>query len=179
MWAKHFSVDLKWLKKVLIFSTIFAVLAPGILLGLKWDRIVYPNSFKEIEKNVITPGLSASTTLSKSDRIIIQNVFELLESKKLVIGDIHVDEWRYVYIDTDLAQIIFSLKTSNQKIINTLITIIDNKLFQATQKNGDNMLEYIDIRFGNKVFYKYKNGKQLATTTIQTNILEQSTTTGR
>jgi predicted transposase YdaD len=81
-------------------------------------------------------------------------------------------------VETDLAQIIFSLKTDNQKIINTLITIVDNKLFQVSQKNAENMLEYIDIRFGNKVFYKYKNGNKIATTT-ETIILEQSTTTGR
>lgn len=178
MWAKHFSVDLKWLKKVLIFSIIFASVATAILLGLKWDRIMYPNSFKEMERDVIIPGLSASTTISKSDRLIIKNISDLLQSKKLKVGDIHVDEYRDVYVETDLAKIIFSLKTDNQKIINTLITIVDNKLFQISQKNLENMLEYIDIRFGNKVFYKYKNGKSIATTT-ETIILEQSTTTSR
>lgn len=179
MWAKHFSVDLKWLKKVLIFSILFALLATGILLGLKWDKIIYPGSLKEIEKDVITPGMTSSTTLSRSDRLIIQNVYELLKGKELEMGHIHVDEWKDVYVNTSLAQIIFSLKGDNQKIINTLITIIDNKLFQPSQKNQENMLEYIDIRFGNKVFYKYKNGKHIASTTTETNILEQSTTTGR
>lgn len=179
MWAKHFSVDLKWLKKVLIAAVLFAAIITIILLGLKWDRIVYPSAYVEIEKGVIIDDLSASTTLSKSDRLIIKNISNLLENKSITVNHIHVDEWRDVYVNTSLAQIIFSLKTDNQSVVNTLITIIDNKIFQDNQKKTENVLEYIDIRFGNKVFYKYKNGNKVATTTIQTNILEQSTTTSR
>jgi hypothetical protein len=59
MWAKQFSVNQKWLKKVLIFSSIFGLLSVAILLGLKWDRILYPDTILKKEKSIILHKLTS------------------------------------------------------------------------------------------------------------------------
>lgn len=178
MWAKQFSVNQKWLKKVLIFSSIFGLLSVTVLLGLKWDRILYPDTILKKEKSIIVRNLTSSSTLSEDDIRVIFNIESLLEKKNINTNSVYVDVYRDVYLDTDFAKIIFSLKTDSQKVVNTLISVIDNKLFKTDLQNSQNMLEYIDIRFGNKVFYKYKSSTKDEKQT-QLQLLDHSTTTSR
>ncbi len=166
MWAKQFSVNPKWLKKVLIYSFSFGAFVVAILLGLKWDVILHPEIAKPKEKIQIVKNLTSSSTVGEQDIQALANVINLLENKNINTNKVFVDEYRDVYLDTDFSKFIFSLKTDNKKLVNTLLSVLDNKIFKTSPSGSENMLEYIDIRFGNKVFYKYATELQvLATST--------------
>jgi hypothetical protein len=128
------------------------------------------------EKSIIVRNLTSSSTLSEDDIRVIFNIESLLEKKNINTNSVYVDIYRDVHLNTDFAKIIFSLKTDSQKVVNTLISVIDNKLFKTDLQNSQNMLEYIDIRFGNKVFYKYKSSTKDEKQT-QLQLLDHSTTT--
>ncbi len=57
---------------------------------------------------------------------------------------------------TDKPKIIFKINSDYEKMIANLQTVVATDPLASNLKNKYNSLQYIDLRFGNKVYYKFK-----------------------
>jgi len=73
-----------------------------------------------------------------------------------------------IYIDThgdvtfsnkdDKNKILFSIETNFDKVWSNVLSAIDTDPLKSKLKDPKQELDYLDARFGNKVFYKFTNG---------------------
>lgn len=123
------------------------------------DQFVGP---EPIGKHVFTENLY---------RDILQTIDEL-EKEKLVIKEVHVfsrDE--IVFTVTDGGKIIFSDRKPFAVSLENLRSSLKSSVFagQKSSSSPTSKFEYIDVRFGNKVFYKLnKNREELQLKTSST-----------
>lgn len=172
MWAKQFSANLRWLKQIFVSAIFFGGIITILLLGVKWERIFYPGGFVSNEKEIKFTNLKTEVVLTTDEKVFLQKIENLLTKRGYIINSIAINQNRDVTLNTNIGNILFSLSQNNDNIVNTLITLLDDNTLVGDLKIDTNMLEYIDIRFGNKVFYKLKSQNEervLATSTTEGN----------
>jgi cell division septal protein FtsQ len=93
------------------------------------------------------------------------------------ITAIAIDEYGDITLRSDETQGSIRIRgdADFKKVWSTLVSALDTDPLKTMMKTDKSALEYIDVRFGNKVFYKFTNGTQVsiisshnATTTTQT-----------
>lgn len=75
------------------------------------------------------------------------------------VGEIKINALRdvYIYPIVGSSTIILSGEADLKKEWSTLVSALDTNPLKSMLKDGVRKLEYIDLRFGNKVFYKFTN----------------------
>lgn len=85
----------------------------------------------------------------------IQNINQIL----FTVRKIHIDTYGDVtlYSKDDESKIFFSRETDIQKVWSNLVSAIDTEPLKSKLTQEKEVLEYLDARFGNKIFYKFTN----------------------
>ncbi len=121
---------------------------------------------------ILSIASSTQTTIDK-DGISITQIHGLPENflsnlTKLVsqinstiftVSKIDVDSYGDVTLSNEVASstIKFSSKENFKKVWSNLVSAIDTEPLKSKLANSKNKLEYLDTRFGNKVFFKFTN----------------------
>lgn len=78
------------------------------------------------------------------------------------VKKIYIDSYGDVTLSDkdDISKIIFSDKVDINKVWSNLVSAIDTNPLKAKLEDSNEVLDYLDLRFGNKVFYKFTNGRR-------------------
>jgi hypothetical protein len=140
------------------------------------DGVVY----REIVPLDPYPRLSISTSTSLYPStladlsVLVKNLSTVLFDVRYVV----IDEFNDIRLYDEHKQkaIILSISSDMPKVWSNIVSAIDTDPLRAKLQAGALQLEYIDVRFGNKVFYKFTNGVNTAII-LDTNVPSTSTTT--
>ena len=123
-----------------------------------------------------TPFDSASTTPIK---LFITKINSVLFNVDKVVVDKYTDI--HLVNTPKQSEVFFKSKDDTEKLWNTLISAVDTNPLKNNLQDSHQKLLYIDLRYGNKVFYKFtKIGTKdiIATSTINYATSTQTTSTG-
>ncbi len=131
--------------------------------------------------NVSNLTLASGTSITLKDRIYIYTFIKRLESYnmqdsnienkeklKLKIQSVYFDIYKDAYLHMEKGEIRINIYNDLDTVWNDYLSAIgDNKLSYKLKNERDN-LDYLDLRFPNKLFYKFKTYDQriLGTSTI-------------
>lgn len=136
-------------------------------------------TYEEINDTSKLPELSFSTT-TKLNEEVLNSISDLVSKVSATIFDvqtINIDEFGDVHLkggNSGNSEVIFSIKSDPKKIWSNLVSAIDTDPLKSKLNTNKDSLEYLDARFGNKVFFKFTNGVKTdimpayASTTTQT-----------
>ncbi len=83
-----------------------------------------------------------------------ETALKILQTKVLPDGDFSV-EIGFSSGSSVLFKILFNADRQTEDLINNLTSILKNETFLTELKNKEQKLEYLDLRFGQKVFYRF------------------------
>lgn len=178
------------LLKYMIFIFIILSLIFGVYKIFNWKKIFDRDyeSAKIIKKNIVLPPIlrNASSTASTSSEAYSYEQKDFLEDviKKLKRQNIEVIQ---IEESNNLLDVIFLIKAlpesaetykmfisfnSDRKLLfDNIISVYTDKIFKNYIENDEiKNIEYIDFRFKDKVFYKFKNSETLSSSTTDENI---------
>lgn len=147
----------------------------GINIAISDEGVPY------IELNDVSslPLLLSSSTVPVELISKIKNFIPKVDTVLFKADVVIVDEYGDIYLKNNESgsYIIFKSKDDLEKLWITLLSAIETAPLKDSLNSELNKLSYIDVRFGNKVFYKFTNATHqdiIATSTININ---ESTTT--
>ena len=116
------------------------------------------------------PLLNVKVTLPTKDKLLnISSFSNKIATTLNNVTTIEIDEngdISYFLADTRAnAYVITSLKDNTETLWSTLVSAITTDPLASTLTVSKNSLLYIDLRFGNKVFYKFGKYESIASTT--------------
>lgn len=176
-------------QKFLTYVTYFALTTLVVFSVYKifnWDRIfgkeAAPQVEQQIERNINLPPIvknfsldatstgSSSSGFSYGQKIFLEDLIDNLKSQKVEV--LQIEESNNP-IDVNLLtrdgyKILINLNTPEKLLNDNIVSVYMSPEFKKdlTKEGGIKNLEYIDFRFKDKVFYRFKNyKKELATTT--------------
>lgn len=123
------------------------------------------------EKNNIDTLPLFTTSIILSNRETLQAIAEFATKISIRIDtvshiDINKDSDVYYYFVNKKCVLKTALSKDANATWSTLISALDHDTLKSALQKDKNDLEYIDLRFGNKVFYSFeKNGTTTASTT--------------
>ena len=131
--------------------------------------------------DIVNLTSATSTNITLKDRIYIYTFIKRLESYnmqdsnienkeklKLKIQSVYFDIYKDAYLHMEKGEIRINIYNDLDTVWNDYLSAIgDNKLSYKLKNERDN-LDYLDLRFPNKLFYKFKTYDQriLGTSTI-------------
>ncbi len=142
--------------------------------------------YKEINDVSALPLLSASSTLNKDDIKNLTTVIDKLDKAFVNINAINIDEYNDVYLlnSENKGRIVFRLNSDYDKLWRNFLSVIDTEPLKGDLDTKKSDLSYLDLRFGNKVFYKFTKVdvnsiiSSATTTATTTTNYEQASSTG-
>jgi hypothetical protein len=151
--------------------------------AISGEGIIYQEQ-KPIDTLPILSIASSTQTIIDKDGISITQIHNLPENflsnlTKLIsqvnstiftVSKINLDSHGDVTLSNELASstIKFSSKEDIKKVWSNLVSAIDTEPLKSKLANSKNKLEYLDTRFGNKVFFKFTNeGKTIIMPTYE------------
>lgn len=160
--------------------------------GVTKDGIIYIE-FKDMS-NLPTISFSSSTIeevirddsryymIKGIDTSILNSLSLFLDKVNTVIfsvAKVTVDGYGDItlYDKHELSKIMFKRETNPDKVWSNILSAIDTEPLKSRLAKEKDNLEYLDARFGNKVFYKFTNN--LKTAIIEDHATTTSTTTIR
>lgn len=144
--------------------------------GEAYDR--EGNRYKEQNDISHLPSIYFLSTTTPKQKLF-ENLDELLPQVSMLLFPterILVDSYGdiYVFASGSKGRIILAEKSDFKKAWLALVSAIDTDPLKSSLEKNKEALEYIDLRFGNKVFYKFTNNEkpaiipEHATTTVAT-----------
>lgn len=115
-------------------------------------------AYKELDDTSNLPILFASTTLNTETIIKITTIIPKIETVLFKVDKVVVDEYDDVHLinDNSKSDIILKSKDDANSLWLTLLSAIDTDPLKNNLTLKKDSLQYIDLRFGNKVFYKFQ-----------------------
>lgn len=110
-----------------------------------------------INEDLPTLSFSTSSNITKEDLINLDVFYKKVNEVLFSISSISIDDHRDAFLrdKTGSKVIKLNLDTKTEKVWSNLISAIDTDPLKKKIKNEIDNLLYIDLRFGNKVFYKF------------------------
>jgi hypothetical protein len=95
--------------------------------------------------------------LHPSELSSIAGLLAKIDAVIFKVSKVEIDENRdvYLYASTSKSSIKFAEKQDYAKVWSNIVSAIDTEPLKTKLATKKDMLEYIDARFGNKVFYKF------------------------
>lgn len=142
-------------------------------LAVDTDGVVYqePKDTSMLKELILKVNLPSKEKLES-----ISTFAKKLETTLMQVKSITIDEnsdVSYIFLENN-SYVITNLKDDTDILWSTLISAVTTDPLENTLNLSKKSLLYIDLRFGNKVFYKFGKSGSMSTTTNETNI---STTT--
>jgi hypothetical protein len=121
------------------------------------EAIVYT----EIEdiSNLSTLSFTSTSTITPDLISKIIDIIPKVSASIFEIKSININEYNDIYLQGNLnnkSSIILSETSDVKKVWSNLVSAIDTEPLKSKLIKQKDKLEYLDTRFGNKVFYKYK-----------------------
>lgn len=140
-----------------------AVTDEGVIFNTKKDLSSYPIlSVASSTRKTIKTGTLSFSQIVEVDQTLLVNVREFENKLTSVLFRVHV-----ITIDTlgDIAfidergvsRVLITKDTDMKKGWATLLSAVDTNPLKSKLEESKETLEYLDIRFGNKVFYKFNS----------------------
>ena len=135
--------------------------------------------YKEINDISNLPMFVSSSTQNKETINKMSNFIQKVDSVLFKVDLILIDEYGDIYLKNNLkgSYVVFKLKDDLEKLWITLLSAIETNPIKESITAPVNNLEYIDVRFGNKVFYKFTNSTHQDIIATSTNNYETSSST--
>ncbi len=125
-------------------------------------------------KEVVEDGISSTviTGLPSNKLIDISKLITKINSVIFIVSKINIDSYGDItlYNESGVSRIIFAGDADVDKVWSNLVSAIDTDPLKSKLENSKDKLEYLDARFGNKVFFKFTNG-------VKTDIIQSHATT--
>jgi hypothetical protein len=150
---------------------------------INWQKVFESDYQKSvsIKRNIDLPPMLRSSNSTSSVRVIsyeekewVEKFIKRLSSQKIMIRQMEIGEYFDIFlISENKTTFKVSTKMNVEKAWNNTISVLDDEKFRLdthTGKDGKfDRLEYIDVRFENKIFYKLygTNENLLASSTRQ------------
>jgi hypothetical protein len=140
------------------YTPIFKV---GESLAMTSTAIIYT----EMEDINNLPSFSFASS-SNITPVLISKITDIIPKVSTSIFEVkfvNVNEYYDIYLQGGIdnkSNVILSNIGDSKKVWSNLLSAIDTEPLKSKLKNGKDKLEYLDTRFGNKVFYKFTNDKQ-------------------
>ena len=111
--------------------------------------------------NIDNLSLGTSTNITLADKIWIQTFSKRLEkyNKKQIVS-IVFDKYSDIYFKYDIGEIRANTKNNIDTSWNDMLSAMQDKDLKSKMDNKDDVLLYLDIRFPNKLFYKFKSNEK-------------------
>ncbi|MDQ5957587.1 MAG: hypothetical protein QG614_562 [Patescibacteria group bacterium] len=194
----------------LIYLLILVLLGFSIYKVFNWQRIFGPadniETKQKVERNIILPSIvrsslfSSPNSSSSSDsntnfdfnydqKVFLEDMIDNLKQKEIDIVQIEQSEnpIDVTLLTKDGYKILLSFNTSPVLLLDNMYSVLDSSFLkeEISKEGGIKNLEYVDFRFENKVFYRFKSDKpetehhlpsSTATTTATSSSFEASST---
>lgn len=176
------------LSKYLSYA-VYAIATAAVLFLvykiINWQKVFESDYQKSliVEREIDLPPIikrdfstSTARVMSYTEKEWVEKFIKRLTSQKIVIRQIEVGEYFDIFlISENKTTFKVSTKMNVDKAWNNTISVLDDEKFRLDTHTGKDSkfdrLEYIDVRFENKIFYKLygTNENLLASSTRQGN----------
>ena len=161
---------------------IHAITSTGVVYEESKDISFLPqleiasSTTKTIDKDGI------STTMIEGDANVflsmLSSIVSNINSVLFTVSKIYVDTYGDIRLFDirEKSLVLFSRDSDTKKVWSNIVSAIDTDPLKSKLKIDKESLLYLDARFGNKVFYKFRNGGIIethATTTATTTTVQQ------
>ena len=135
-------------------------------LAVDTDGIVYkePKDIKNLallESKITLPSKEKLSNIASFSQKISSSLFSI----DSIVIDENSDVSYMVQNSYNHSYLITKLEDNVETIWSTLVSAKDTDPFKSTLETSKDNLQYIDLRFGNKVFYKFGKSGSIASTT--------------
>lgn len=161
----------------LLPNTSSVSIAVVSLHTLKISVISYVPLFKVGETQAITkdgtmyieildidnlPRLTFATSSTLTPQLLskVSDIIPKISATLFPVHSIHIDEYSDIRVsgENSSSSVILSATSDIEKIWSNLVSAIDTEPLKSKLEANKSHMEYLDTRFGNKVFYKFTNG---------------------
>ena len=116
--------------------------------------------YKEIQDIGTLPLLifDMASSITPAVLISISNIIPKISTTLFDVNYIMIDEYDDIYLKNEIdskSAIMFSATAEISKVWSNIVSDIDTEPLKSKLKNNKSNLEYLDTRFGNKVFYRF------------------------
>lgn len=122
--------------------------------------------YKEINdiSNLPTLEIASSSLITPKILISISTIYPKISASIFPVTHIYFDENRDVHIKggAHMSDVIIDGTADMDKVWSNLVSAIDTDPLKSKLELHKDSLEYLDARFGNKVFYKFTNANSNA-----------------
>ncbi len=165
---------------------MIGLLSYGVYKLVNWKMIFDKEYIESVNKKpeIELPPTLGTTTLNYDQKVWVGSFIKKLKMQSIIIQQLETYEYNDVYFMTTEGLII---KTNTQVDIDSAWNSFVSSYFQDNIQKSNKKLEYIDIRFKNKIFYRFVGDEKLeqkleqkqvtvATTTIHATTTHSTTT---
>ncbi len=152
--------------------------------GIIYEELKDISSLPTIEiassttKTINNDGVVA-TVLNGDPKALLSKISDFIEkinSVIFIVTKVKVNEYGDItfFDERGVSEVIISNDSDSKKVWSNIVSAIDTDPLKSKLNSNKDDLVYLDTRFGNKVFYKFRNGviiqNHVATTTATTTI---------
>ncbi len=154
---------------ILRFEDAKAVTKDGILYNEIQDITALPlltlattTSFSNEELDGVM--VTRITFLSNEKLESILSLVSKINSTIITVRRIDIDTYGDIslYDERGVSKVVFTKDQDVKKVWSNLVSAIDTDPLKTKLRDNKDNLEYLDVRFGNKVFYKFTNDTKTA-----------------
>jgi hypothetical protein len=122
--------------------------------------------YQEISRHEDLPELSLATSTQISGAQIrqLEKLITDISAVLFPIRSVSADEYGDIrfFNETKSSSVVANLDLDMTKVWSNVLSAIDTEPLKSKLANQNQNLFYLDVRFGNKVFYKFTNGQETA-----------------
>ena len=161
----YFKIFLKYLLYILVVAGLVFI----VYKVFNWKKIFDReyDSAQIIKRKIDLPPIikNASSTddISYADQLFLESVIDKLKIQNVKVSQIEESDNNFDYslLTTDGYRLKVSLRVDRNLLIDNIISIYTSRDFKSeleksNMSNSSSSLEYIDFRFKDKVFYKFR-----------------------
>ena len=166
------------------FHTLSITITPYIPLfrvrekdAITKDGIIYT----ELQDTNTLPTLSFASSSLVTPEVLSQmgEILPKISATLFTVHSVAVDEYTDIHVyggNTGTSSVIISASSDIHKVWSNIVSAIATDPLKSKLENPKERLEYLDTRFGNKVFYKFTNSAKTAIIQDHDTSLTASTT---
>lgn len=158
----------------LVYAIAVAAVLFLIYKIINWQK-VFENDYQKstnLKRDIDLPPIIKNNNASSTKRDIsyqekewVEKFIQRLGSQKIIIRQLEIGEYFDIFLISENKTIFkISTKMDVEKAWNNTISVLDDEKFRIDTRVDKNTrfdrLEYIDVRFENKIFYKLYGTKE-------------------
>lgn len=162
-------------------DAVHGITKEGVIYSEQTDLSAYPTLL--IASSTLTThndqGIISSqlTDIGSEELLSLSSLIQKINSVVFIVSKVSIDEYGDVifYDEREKSMFKFARSIPVTKVWSSVVSSIDTEPLKSKLEHEKNNLLYLDVRFGNKVFYKFTNSHD--TVIIQTNVASSTSST--